>query len=171
MGNVTFLPILIVLKYQILAFLLKMTKTFLRLSPFCVSGLMLQVEKVVIDIIPRTFQRLCWRRHLFSPNVRESPLLCLPQGHPGDTDSPACGQLVQSLGFQDLHFGLGHGRTAASHCLPLCLTLWTFCPSNSFLNSVWDGLHDSIYLLFGLFWSLLAFKFGGMISLLLLLWE
>ncbi|XP_021118070.1 protein YIPF7 isoform X3 [Heterocephalus glaber] len=69
-------------------------------------------------------------------SLQESPPLCLEQGHHGDPDSLGLHRMVQPLGFQDLHFSLGHERTAASHCLPLCLTLWTFCPSNSFLNSI-----------------------------------
>lgn len=82
------------------------------------------------------------------PGIRQLSSLSLLQGHLWNCVGPAHHHLVQSLSFQDLHFSVGHGRTTASCCLPLCLILWTVCPSDSFLKTTDVAFQDSTCLLF-----------------------
>ncbi|XP_053107457.1 protein YIPF7 isoform X2 [Hemicordylus capensis] len=63
--------------------------------------------------------------------------------------------MVQPISLQNIHICFGYGRTAVSHCLSLCFTLWPFCTSDCFLSCIFEPASSiiSIYLMQSqLFW-------------------
>ncbi|XP_066488125.1 protein YIPF7 isoform X2 [Tiliqua scincoides] len=94
---------------------------------------------------------LCGKCTGLLPATHGHPIqLCsifLPTGNSRNSAGSDHYWMVQPLCLQNIHFGFGYGRTAISGSLSLCFTLWTFCTYDCLLNSGFEPVSSTLYLI------------------------